>query len=433
MSESMLTPFFRFDTLAAILSLTILAIGLCVLAFSRRYMHGEPRPVAYYTHLILLVLAAVGLACADHMAIFALFWGLSAVLLALLIGHYRTWPQAIAARRRTLLMLGTGTLCLITAFSLIAASTGITTLSGLNGNGSTITDTTGLFAGLLLIAAAMLQCACMPFHGWLTTSMPAPTPVSALMHAGLVNAGGLLIVRCHALFNAQAELLLVLFALAGLAALFAGLCMRVRCDIKGQLAFSTSAQMSFMLAQCGLGLYSAAIAHLILHGLFKAYHFLAAGNALSHARAPSQQGQSFTPGQGFAMLTGGGIAVTCLIGLGGKDIASIDTPIVLLIFGGIAGMQAMRAIWTIPTGSAFTRFMTGLILITLAAGHYALIYAGVNSALGINAPQPLSIAHIIITSAFILAWLAGNFARLDSFPGLYMRLFNAGRSQRTIS
>ena len=57
--------------------------------------------------------------------------------------------------------------------------------------------------------------------------------------------------------------------------------MFVQVDYKRQLVGSTIAQMGFMLVQCALGAYLAAIIHAILHGLFKSTLFLRAGSATS--------------------------------------------------------------------------------------------------------------------------------------------------------
>ena len=48
---------------------------------------------------------------------------------------------------------------------------------------------------LLIACAALLKCAQLPFHGWLIQVMEAPTPVSALLHAGVVNLGGFVLMR----------------------------------------------------------------------------------------------------------------------------------------------------------------------------------------------------------------------------------------------
>ncbi|MEN3753072.1 proton-conducting transporter membrane subunit [Mangrovibacter sp. SLW1] len=49
-------------------------------------------------------------------------------------------------------------------------------------------------AAVLLAAVALIKCAQLPVHGWLIQVVEAPTPVSALLHAGIVNLGGILLL-----------------------------------------------------------------------------------------------------------------------------------------------------------------------------------------------------------------------------------------------
>ena len=51
------------------------------------------------------------------------------------------------------------------------------------------------FRRTALALAAVLKSAQFPTHGWLTEVMEAPTPVSALLHAGVVNLGGFVLIR----------------------------------------------------------------------------------------------------------------------------------------------------------------------------------------------------------------------------------------------
>ncbi|WP_264836966.1 proton-conducting transporter transmembrane domain-containing protein, partial [Klebsiella oxytoca] len=129
--------------------------------------------------------------------------------------------------------------------------------------------------------------AVLPVHGWLIQVMEAPTPVSALLHAGVVNLGGFVLIRFAPLLEQAgiARALLLVFGLG--TAVLAGMVMLTRISIKVRLAWSTVAQMGFMLLECGLGLYTLAALHLVGHSLYKAHVFLSASTVVRQTRLQS--------------------------------------------------------------------------------------------------------------------------------------------------
>ncbi|WP_434479468.1 proton-conducting transporter transmembrane domain-containing protein [Gemmatimonas sp.] len=126
-------------------------------------------------------------------------------------------------------------------------------------------------AGVMLAAGVVLRSAQLPFHGWLIQVMEAPTPVSALLHAGIVNIGGFIMIRLSGLMGQLDAAQLLLVVVGTLTATLAGLVMMTRVSVKVALAWSTCAQMGFMLLECGLGAYSLALLHLVAHSLYKAH------------------------------------------------------------------------------------------------------------------------------------------------------------------
>ena len=60
--------------------------------------------------------------------------------------------------------------------------------------------------------------------------------------------------------------------------------MATQTSVKRQLVHGTISQMGFMVMECGLGLYTLAMLHLIGHSLYKAHAFLAASTAVEEAR-----------------------------------------------------------------------------------------------------------------------------------------------------
>jgi len=141
-------------------------------------------------------------------------------------------------------------------------------------------------AALLLGVAALMKSAQFPTHGWLPEVMDTPTPVSALLHAGIINAGGFLLIRFADVMVLSMPTLHGVAIVGGFTALFGGVVMLTQTSVKGSLAFSTVAQMGFMTLQCGLGAFAIALLHLVAHSLYKAHAFLSAGGVVETETLP---------------------------------------------------------------------------------------------------------------------------------------------------
>ncbi|KKK66678.1 hypothetical protein LCGC14_2961660, partial [marine sediment metagenome] len=135
-------------------------------------------------------------------------------------------------------------------------------------------------AAVLIAFTALIKCAQLPVHGWLIQVVEAPTPISALLHAGIINLGGFLLISFAPLISLATGAQWLLLILAGISLFISALVMMTRISVKVRLAWSTCAQMGLMLIECALGLYEIALLHLFTHSLYKAYAFLSSGDAL---------------------------------------------------------------------------------------------------------------------------------------------------------
>ena len=270
----------RLDPVSITMTLLVAFIGWVVMRYARSYLDGEAREGRFHG-LMLAALAAVQIVVQSG-SLTLLLLGFTAIGICLrqLLLFYPERPAARRAATKFTLVWHAGDIALFGAAGLFFASTGTVELGALFQTvGPHLSFVQHLAVGLLVLAAA-LKAATFPLHGWLTEVMEAPTPVSALLHAGIINAGGFLLIRTADLVQASPGAMGVLVALGGLTALFGAVVMLTQSAVKTALAWSTIAQMGFMLLQCGLGLWPLALLHIVAHSLYKAHAFLSSGGAV---------------------------------------------------------------------------------------------------------------------------------------------------------
>lgn len=304
-------------------ALLVQCLGTVIGAFSARYLDGEPGQQRCVAALAAVLASVQLLLLADHWVVLIAAWALAGAALQPLLCFYpqRSFARLAAHKKRLADRLAD--VLLVTAAALAWWQTGSGSLSALWAHVERDGLTPALHASALaLVAAVVLRSALLPVHGWLIQVMEAPTPVSALLHAGVVNLGGFVLIRCAPLLEAAgpARALLLAFGLA--TAVLAGMVMLTRISIKLRLAWSTVAQMGFMLMECALGLYTLAALHLVGHSLYKAHAFLSASTVVRRTRlqalhaeaAPAVASLVLAPLPAIVVVTGVAMAVVAPIG-----------------------------------------------------------------------------------------------------------------------
>ncbi len=274
------------DSVGLTVALLVAVLGWVIINYSSRYLNGEPGQVRFVRAMLFTLAAAGILVVSRHLLVIVLAWTGTSLGLHHLLTFYRERKAAQVVAHKKFLVSRLAELCLVMALWLVYQSTGSLTLDGLNAYLSSVDSLPApLHAAALLFAlAAILKTAQLPLHGWLIQVMEAPTPVSALLHAGIVNIGGLVLIRLAELIALAPAAQVALVVVGSLTAVLAGLVMLTRISIKVRLAWSTCAQMGFMLMEIGLGLYELALLHLVAHSLYKAHAFLGAGETVRLAR-----------------------------------------------------------------------------------------------------------------------------------------------------
>lgn len=268
----------QLDPLSVLISMLVFGLSGLIQSFAVRYLRGDPRQGWFVVSAGALTASTVLLVSAASVIVFAFAWVAAGAALVAALATYPDLPQAREGVRRTASRLAIADAGLLVGVGIVViAGGGDRPLSEIGAAAQALGEPLNLAVAVLLVGAALAHSSQIPFHGWLPFTLAAPTPVSALMHAGVVNAGAILLVRFSPMISTHAWLMIAIALLGGATLVWASAARLVRPDVKGRLVFSTMAQMGFMIMACGLGAYAAAIFHLIAHSLFKSSLFLGAG------------------------------------------------------------------------------------------------------------------------------------------------------------
>ncbi|SCL25497.1 hypothetical protein GA0070616_3116 [Micromonospora nigra] len=374
----------RVDRFGAVFVLLVSGIAAVVAGYARRYLDGEPGMAGFQSRVAGAAVATLVMATAPSLVQFAAGWVGAGWILVGLIGYHHDQQRVRTAVRRIRRLFLLADVALVAGFALLATATGSADLVAVRVAAADAPAWMLATAGGLLLVAGMVRSAQVPVHGWLPSTLDAPTPVSAFLHAGMVNVAGFLMITFAPVVVAapvvMTAMLVVGLTTAAAGALFAA----VRTDVKGILARSTVAQMGFMLAQCGLGAFGLAAVHLVGHGVYKAYAFLSAGGAVQAqaraAEAPRPVGPA--PVQRLVVATAVLISVVVLTEL----LLGVTAPGLLsAALAGVAGFAALRAALTdrrLPaaTATAITGAVLALVAGYLVAGRAATDWMGLPSA-----------------------------------------------------
>ncbi|MDW8368829.1 MAG: NADH-quinone oxidoreductase subunit L [Geminicoccaceae bacterium] len=322
------------DLLSVTMLLLVSFVGWVVIRYARVQLDGEAREGAFAGWMSLTLACVLLLVQAGSLLVLFAAWVAIGAGLGRLLLFYPERPQARRAARQARLVARIANAALALALLLLAWSFGTGAIEAIAARARTgeVPQAALLAAGLLAVAA-LVRTAQLPFHGWIVRVMEAPTPVSAFLHAGIVNIGGFLLLRFADLLVLAPGALAALVLAGGLTALLASLVMLTQPAIKTALAWSTIAQMGFMMLECGLGLWPLALLHLIAHSLYKAHAFLSAGSAVELVAAQRRPGPVAVPGV-RAVAVAAGAALFVYLALLPLQLL-LDKPIQAVVLGGV--------------------------------------------------------------------------------------------------
>jgi len=363
----------RVDALSAVMLILASSLTWVVLRYSATYLDGEARQGPFTGWMCLTLAAVLTLVQVGSLAQLVTAWVATSLCLHRLLLFYPERAAARRAARKKFVTARIGDAALVAAAILLGAAHGTGDIAAiLDAARAGEAPLAGAWAAGLLALAALLKSAQFPTHGWLTEVMETPTPVSALLHAGVVNAGGFLLIRFADVMLLAPGALAALVMIGGFTALLGGLVMLTQPAVKTSLAWSTVAQMGFMILQCGLALFPLALLHIVAHSLYKAHAFLASGGAVELVAATRRPGPVAVPSgvavaRAFLLALGIYAAIGFAFGFEGKSPQAIVLGAILIF--GVAYLLAQGLADASPR--ALTR-RTALYSVAAAVGYFGL-------------------------------------------------------------
>jgi NAD(P)H-quinone oxidoreductase subunit 5 len=372
-----------------------------IASFSWFHLRGSSLLGRYYAYLIGSWISLLSFVSAQDTVALWLSWSISLILFAKLIQFQSNWSQSKQSGLLALKYFGVGALLLGLSLAYLSYSAKSILVSdciqAFNPN-----HPLSFIAILMMMLSFCIFSGLWPFHKWLLSSLNAPTPVSALMHAGLINGSGIMYLMFHPILEEFSFVVQLCFLIGLMSLLLGNLWKLMQNDYKRLLACSTVAQMGFMVLQLSLGLYASALFHIMGHSLFKSYLFLNSGSMLEK-EAPNHSKPIFD----FKCYL-----ISILIGLIGasafyfaRDLEGIhwNASLILVGFSWIACSQIAYS---------FSRLKSGLSLkaiiypICFALFHGFAIKIFETSLSITDTPIDLSLLTLIGFAACFMAWTA---------------------------
>ncbi len=287
------TILMRFDGLSMLLAAIVLVLSTLVVLFSGPYLRGEEGEEKYYAMLLTMTGVMISLGCAGDLFNLWIWFEAMAVSSYLLVTFYRDQPASLEAGVKYVVQSATGSVFVLLGIALVLMQTG--TLNLVQIQQAAVSRPILLAAGGLMLAGFGVKTALVPLHTWLPDAhAQAPSGISAMLSGVVIESGLVAMLRAIGPLAGTGTTAYpawvwgVVFLAAGALNMLVGNLMALRQkQIKRLLAYSSLAQMGYMVFGIGIALYAGQAAgaqgglfHLFNHGLMKGLAFLATGSLL---------------------------------------------------------------------------------------------------------------------------------------------------------
>jgi len=339
---------FEIDTLGIFMATLFLFIGLLTSVYSVKYMEKDTRLAEYYILLMLMVAGMLGVVFAGDFFTFFIFWETMCLSSYVLVAFRKERWEPVEAGFKYLIMSASGSVMVLFAMSLLYGMAGTLNFAYLRlALSKPQLGGWALMAMVLVIVGFGIKAAVAPLHTWLPDAHPAaPSSISAMLSGVVIKAGAYALMRSLIMIFAPEAYSwqIVLAILAVITMTVGNLMALLQTDLKRLLAFSSVAQMGYVIFGISIATYygiTGSLFHIMNHAIMKSLLFLCSGAFLY---AVESRNLDELAGIGKKMrITGVMFTIGCLSIAGIPPLNGFQSELMILLSG--IGLGGKSAIW----------------------------------------------------------------------------------------
>jgi proton-translocating NADH-quinone oxidoreductase chain N len=264
-------------------------LGLFATVYSYSYMEHDTRLTEYYTLLSALVASIVGVSFAGDFFTFFVFWEMMGITSYVLVAFRKENWGPIEAGFKYMVMGAIGSTLLLLGIALVYGMAGTVNFA----QASMVLKHQPLsiwlsLALIIFIVGFGVKSAIVPMHTWLPDAHPeAPSPISAMLSGILIETALYGLTRVLNILFEPSTFQMAIAVLAVLTMCLANILALLQQDIKRMLAYSSIAQIGYMLIGLSAGTsygIMGTFLHVFNHSLLKGMAFLSAGSIVHEAK-----------------------------------------------------------------------------------------------------------------------------------------------------
>ena len=279
---------FYYDAITAVYSIVGAVLFFLVSTFSRYYMHRDEGYKRFFNTILFFALGYNLIIFSGNFETMFIGWEFIGLSSFLLIAFYRNRYLPVKNAFKTISNYRLSDVALILAMWMMHHLThqniSFTQLGeakdlALQNNHSNM----AIFIVLMIILAAIIKSAQVPFTSWLPRAMEGPTTSSAIFYGSLsVHIGVFLLLRTWPFWQEMLWAKIAIIIIGILTGVIATLIARVQPTVKTQIAYSSAAQIGIILIEVALGWHVLALVHFTGNAFLRTYQLLVSPSVLNY-------------------------------------------------------------------------------------------------------------------------------------------------------